>query len=129
MLAIKKYDYGRDYEHILESLMLEKWQSFYEERKDEYLLALNNSYSYVLYDNKQYCGFIRGISDGVFTLFIAELIINEEYRRKGYGRKLIEYVHGLVPLTRIDLISDNDEFYATLGFHFVGKGMRKHNWY
>ena len=123
-----KYDEQRDYQNILNSIIGEKWQSFYEERKEEYKIALNNSMTYVIYDEK-YCGYLRAITDKVFTIFIAEIIVEKDSRNKGYGKKLIEYVQNLFPSARIDLISDEDEFYQKIGFRNLGNGMRRHNWY
>lgn len=129
MVEILDYSQERDYESILESLKQEQWQSFYEERKQEYVDALKKSQTFVLYEDGKFAGFVRGITDGCFTLFIPEIIVNSEYRRKGYGRMLIEHIKQRNPKTRIELISDSDDFYLAQGFHTVGNGMRKHDWY
>lgn len=129
MEEIKRYEEKRDYQEIMHLLKEENWQSFYEERKEEYRLSLLKSDVFVLLIDNKCQGFIRGITDGLFTLFIPEIVIGKEVRRKGHGTKLITHLHSLYPKTRIELISDEDVFYLHQGFHIVGNGMRKHNWY
>lgn len=129
MIHIRIYSQKRDYASIIQSLKRENWQSFYEERKIEYMEALIKSKTLVIYEGEEYVGYIRGITDGYFTLFIPEIIIEPQYRRKGYGRMLIEYIKQCYPKTRIDLISENDAFYIQQGFQTVGNGMRQHDWY
>lgn len=129
MIKLRDYLFEKDYDKIMELIHQENWQSFYVERKEEFVEALKSSSSFVIYEDDKLVGFIRCLTDGVFTLFIAEIIIDTRYRRKGYGRKLIEFVHNQYPKTRIDLLSDNDDFYKALGFRFLGNGMRKCDWY
>lgn len=124
-MEILKYSEKRDYGFIMKSCENERWESFYTDKKDDYKKALESSYTYVLYENGAYCGFIRGITDGFFTLFIPEIIIDAEYRHRGYGTALINRLRAEFPDTRTDLLSDNDAFYISQGFHKLGTGMRK----
>lgn len=128
-MTIRSYDEAAHYNHILNSVKNENWQSFYEERKAEYKQALKVSCTLVVCEDEQYAGFLRAVTDGVFTLFVAEIVVDEAYRRKGFGRALIREASARYPSARIDLISDNDAFYLELGFHPVGGGMRRHDWY
>lgn len=129
MEEIRRYVYEKDYNEIMKLIVEENWQSYFEERKDEFKIALENSITYVIYEDNSFVGFVRGLTDGCFTLFIAEIIVSKDFRRHGYGRKLIDSIHQEFPKTRIDLLSDDDNFYLSQGFHIIGNGMRKHNWY
>jgi predicted N-acetyltransferase YhbS len=63
-------------------------------------------------------GFIRAITDGAVTTYIAELLVAREWRGQGVGRALVEACHALVPATRLDLFSTDqaDSFYEANGF-------------
>jgi predicted N-acetyltransferase YhbS len=68
--------------------------------------------------NGQVIGFLRAITDGAVTTYIAELLVVKEWRGQGVGRALVEACHELVPATRLDLLStaQADSFYAANGF-------------
>ena len=55
---------------------------------------------------------------------MGELIVNKEVRRQGLGRRLIEEVVRRCPGTRLDLVSEQDGFYESLGFAPIGRGLR-----
>ena len=79
----------------------------------------------VVEENQKILGFARYLTDEVMTTFLAEIIIDKAYRGKGLGRRLIAEIHQKHPLTRIELISEADGFYQTVGFKPVGTGLRK----
>ena len=124
-MNILKYDEHRDYQHIISSCIKEGWQSMYSTKKDEYRMSLLTSDTLVAYDEKNYCGYIRCITDKAFTIFCCELIVVPEYRRHGIGTLLIDSVINVYPSCRMDLISDNDDFYTSNHFNIVGNGMRR----
>lgn len=124
-IHIREYCEEKDYEHILASCKQEKWLSFYDTKKDLYKQALASSFTFVAYENEQYCGYIRCLSDGAFTVFCCEIIVDDAYKRKGIGKLLIEEVTKRFPTCSIDVISDADNFYKANQFMLVGNGFRK----
>lgn len=97
-------------------------------RSDEALSAWQHSWpALIIAADEEIVGFVRGLTDGEVTMYIAELLIAEQQRGKGYGRLLLEACHLLYPHTRLDLTSTEEAvtFYKRLGFHDVGPGIRK----
>ena len=97
-------------------------------RPEATLAAWQNSWpTLVVTEEERVIGFVRGITDGAITLFIAELLVDPAYRGNGLGRLLLDTCHALFPQTRLDLISTTEAapFYKAVGFRYVGEGMRK----
>lgn len=72
-------------------------------------------------------GFVRSLTDGAITMFIAEMAVDAQFRSRGIGRALLDVCHFLYPTTRLDLLSADDArgFYKACGFRFIHDGMRK----
>ena len=98
MISIKAYDETRDFEHIIRSCEEEGWIKFYTTKKEEFRRALSASESYVAYDGEEYCGFTRCITDGHFTIFCCEIIVDPEFRRRGVGGLLLKTVNDQYPV-------------------------------
>ena len=113
-----------DFQAIYALYQTEKWMSFTEEKVTS-LFSTNLSHYVVVEENQKILGFARYLTDEVMTTFLAEIIIDKSYRGKGLGQQLIEEIHKKYPLTRIELISEADEFYRAVGFKSVGTGFRK----
>lgn len=97
-------------------------------RPEEALLAWQHSWpSLVVTEGESVVGFVRGISDGEITTYIAELLVAPDHRGRGIGRLLLDACHALFPHTRLDLISTEEAnpFYKAIGFRLVGEGLRK----
>ena len=114
----------KDCQAIYSLYQNEKWLSFTEEKVTS-LFSTNLSHYLVVEGNQKILGFARYLTDEVMTTFLAEIIIDKAYRGKGLGRRLIAEIHQKHPLTRIELISEADGFYQTVGFKPVGTGLRK----
>ena len=114
----------KDCQDIYALYQNEKWISFTEEKVTS-LFSTNLSHYLVVEENQKILGFARYLTDEVMTTFLAEIIIDKPHRGKGLGQQLIEEIHKKYPLTRIELISEVDGFYQTIGFKPVGTGFRK----
>ncbi len=51
-------------------------------------------------------GFLRGITDGTMTTFIAELLVDPAWRGQGIGSALIETCHQLILSAELDMVSN-----------------------
>jgi predicted N-acetyltransferase YhbS len=71
-------------------------------------------------------GFVRALTDGEVTMYIAELLVALAWRGRGVGRALLDACHRLFPHTRLDLLSTQsaDQFYEASGFRGF-QGFRK----
>ncbi len=97
-------------------------------RPTETLLAWQHSWpALVVTEGEEVIGFVRALTDGEVTTYIADLLVDLRYRRRGLGRLLVEACHALYPHARLDLISEEEAvpFYRREGFRNLGPGMRK----
>jgi GNAT superfamily N-acetyltransferase len=68
-------------------------------------------------------GFLRALSDGAVTTYVAELLVAPAWRGRGLGRALLDACQALVPTTRLDLLAEAtaSDFYGRVGFRpFAG---------
>jgi GNAT superfamily N-acetyltransferase len=89
------------------------------ERPAESLLAWRASWPAIIAEaDRQIVGFLRAISDGAVTTYVAGLLIAPSWRGRGLGRAPLGACQALVPSTRLDLLSEPDavDFYSRLGF-------------
>lgn len=63
-------------------------------------------------------GCMRGLTDQFITLYICELLIDENCRGEGIGKALLAYVHALYPETRIEVLasSTSQSYYEAHGY-------------
>ncbi len=116
-----------DFPAIQRLSALEGWPTP-DSRPEESLIAWQHSWpTLVVLEGENVIGFVRGLTDGEITTYIAELLVDPRYRGKGLGRLLLEACHALHPHTRLDLISTEEalSFYKKKGFRDVGAGIRK----
>lgn len=88
-------------------------------RPHEALTAWRQSWpTLVATDGETVIGFLRALTDGAVTTYIAEVLVDSQWRGKGIGHILIDICHRMYPSTRIDLLSTEsaDGFYESLEF-------------
>ena len=96
----------------------ENWTNLVAKQEDTLEAWKHSNVRFVVFDQEKFVGYIRGVTDTSITLFICELLINEDYRGFGIGQELLKYVHNLYPKTRMELLgsSTSRTFYEQLGF-------------
>ena len=116
-----------DFPTIQQLSSAEGWLSPTQRPADS-LLAWQHSWpALVAVQDYTVVGFVRGLTDGAITMFIAEMAVDARFRGRGIGRTLLDACHFLYPTTRLDLLSADDarDFYKACGFRFIHDGMRK----
>lgn len=97
------------------------------ERPDDTLAAWRHSWpALVAVARGEVVGFLRGLTDGYITLYVAELLVAPRWRGRGVGTALIEVAQRLYPSTRIDLLGTETSasYYETHGYRPF-RGFRK----
>lgn len=116
-----------DFPAIQQLSTLQGWPTP-QARPAEALAAWQHSWpTLVVNEGECIVGFVRSITDGAITMYIAELLVDPAYRGHGLGHLLLDACHALYPQTRLDLTSTEEAipFYKSYGFHYVGEGLRK----
>ncbi|MEW7289251.1 GNAT family N-acetyltransferase [Aquimarina sp. 2304DJ70-9] len=96
---------------------------------EEIELLLQNTTTYVVIrDNDQLIGFGRAISDGVYRAMLDDIVVDEDYRKKGVGKfivkKLLDVLDG-VEQVFLNTKPDLESYYEALGFSKT-KGVTMH---
>ena len=73
------------------------------------------------YEENRLLGIIRAVGDGATIVFVQDILVYPEYRRKGVGTALLQAVLDRYQHVRqIELVTDNSEetvaFYRSMGF-------------
>ncbi len=100
-----------------------------ESRKNAVLEGIHRGTLYIVLCNGDCAGFAYYIMEGAFHAFhyLHLIAIKEEYRGKGVGKKLLEYIEGIVFKTGDKiflLVGDYNPgakiFYENLGYQYLG---------
>ena len=105
----------------------EGWTSPTQRAADS-LLAWQQSWpALVALEGDMVVGFVRGLTDGAITTYIADMAVDVRVRGRGIGRALLDVCHALHPTTRLDLLAADDAraFYKACGFRVLHDGMRR----
>ena len=116
-----------DFPAIQRISSVEGWTSPIQ-RSTDALLAWRQSWpALVAVKGEMVVGFVRGLTDGAMTTYIADLAVDQQLRGKGIGRALLDVCHFLYPTARLDLLAEENarEFYRACGFRSLSDGMRK----
>jgi ribosomal protein S18 acetylase RimI-like enzyme len=98
------------------------------QRPADSLLAWQHSWpALVAIEGERVVGFVRGLTDGAITMYIAEMAVEVRLRGRGIGRALLDACHALYPTARLDLLATDEAsaFYRACGFRILHEGMRK----
>lgn len=68
--------------------------------------------------DEEVVGFLRALSDGAVSTYVAGLLVTPAWRRRGLARALLDACQALVPTTRLDVLAEPEaiEFYTHTGF-------------
>lgn len=115
-----------DYSEVRDLALAEGWTTL-NDRPEDGLRAWQNAWpALVALYGDNIIGFLRALTDGAVTLYVADLLIVPSWRGQGIGSSLLEICHLLYPSVRFDLLSTEhaDDFYQARGFRPF-RGFRK----
>jgi GNAT superfamily N-acetyltransferase len=114
-------------DRIYEMLHKSYWAK--DRAKDTIEKSITNSLCFGVYDKSRQVGFARCVSDFATVYWLADVIIDDDYRKLGLGKALVETVvrHKLLNgCFGILATSDAHGLYEQYGFQLVdGRFMRK----
>lgn len=124
-IEIREYT-EEDFQEIRDLYNAEGWMTFVNRSEDAKKGWRNSAIKIVVVIDSKIIGFLRGLTDGMITTYIAEVLVDSKHRGKGIGGIMVEVCHSLYPNTRIDLLSSEDanDFYRTNNFREI-LGFRK----
>ncbi len=99
----------------------EGWKN-YSRNKINLIKAYVNSLSIsAAYYNNELIGICRCVGDGEFILYIQDILIKKDFKRRGFGKLLMEHVFNKYSNVRqkVLICDDNEElsmFYESLGY-------------
>lgn len=89
MISYREFDYNDNFEDIKKIYKNENWTAYLQ---DDFKLknAFKNSiYLLGAFDNEKLIGFIRCVGDCEHIVLVQDLIVDNKYKRKGIGTKLL----------------------------------------
>jgi RimJ/RimL family protein N-acetyltransferase/predicted N-acetyltransferase YhbS len=124
-ITLRNYQ-EEDFQAIQQLSVLEGWPTPTSRPAEARQAWQHSNPALVAVHQGQVIGFLRAITDGFVTAYIADLLVAEVWRGQGIGKALVDACHELVPLTRLDLLSSGqaDRFYEVNDFRRF-QGFRK----
>jgi len=96
-----------DFEAIHRMNEAEGWSNLVARNEDTKTAWEKSTIAFVAEEDGNVIGCIRGFTDTQITTYICELIIDQTYRGKGIGTRLLRHVHDLYPKTRVELLASS----------------------
>lgn len=93
---------------------------------DEVKTTIENSLCFGMYSSNddEQLAFARVVTDHLFFGYIMDVIVFEEYQKKGYGKILVEYIMGHEVVSKLKTIAlktkDAQRFYQEFDFKSIG---------
>lgn len=122
-MEIRRYQKDLDEDGLMDMIRAEgeDWACYWEDEANEkYRLSLENSITYVAYEDGEICGYSRSIVDNGFYIYVCDLLVRESSRGKGIGRILMESIYREYSQMTVYVMSDVDGYYNALGYRREG---------
>ncbi len=99
----------------------EEWSCYWHDSVvEKYKKALETSITFLAYEHKELVGFIRCLDDCGFYIYICDLLVDQDYRGKSIGKKLMDFVVENYSTHVVYVMSDVDEYYKKLNYRKEG---------
>ena len=120
-MEIRAYRKSDDEEKLMQMIRKEEGWGYAEDNMSEkYANALENSITYVAYEEDVLCGFSRSVNDNGIYVYVCELLVRPEFRGRTIGRMLMECIYKDRPDQVAYFMSDVDEYYNKLNYRREG---------
>ena len=129
-MHIRRFE-EKDFFHIQQLNEEEGWTNLAEKSEETKAAWKHSDVAFVAECNGVMAGYMRGLTDGVVTLYVCELLVKKEYRGCGIGKALLKHAHSFYPKTRMELLasSTSKTYYEQLGFRsFSGYRITMPEW-
>lgn len=93
-----------------------EWGDYWGNDEAKYTKALENSIVYVIYEDEVLCGYCRCRDDDGYGIYIYDLLVDEAYRGRQFGRALMDKVCSNYPHDDVYVMSDVDDYYQKQGY-------------
>ena len=98
----------------------DEWTYWQGESRCKYAAALDNCIVYLAFEGDTLCGYARCRDDDGFGIYVLDLLVDERYRGKEYGRLLMEQVCYDHPDDMVYVTGDVYPYYEKLGYGVEG---------
>ncbi|MCF7832348.1 MAG: GNAT family N-acetyltransferase [Candidatus Marinimicrobia bacterium] len=118
-MIIRKYNPTKDFEALMKVIISEgeDWSCYSSVASQEkYAKALENSITYLAFDDGKLCGYSRSFDDNGYCIHVCDLLVQRDHRGKAIGRQLMEILIEAYPDHDIYVMSDVDPYYEKLGY-------------
>lgn len=91
--------------------------------REAHITSIENSICFGVYDGKKQIGFARIITDYATQAYLADVIIDENYRGQGIGKALVGFIMEYQPLQKVKswslLTKDAQTLYEKFGYGYL----------
>ncbi|WP_297703898.1 GNAT family N-acetyltransferase [uncultured Eudoraea sp.] len=91
----------------------------------EVITSMENAICFAVFDGKRQIAFARLVTDYVVFAWLMDVFVIDEYRSKGVGRFLMDYIMNLPSIEEVNGIglrtNDAHGFYRKYGFHKISE--------
>ncbi len=119
-MEVKIRPYRKRYEEALMNLIRlegEAWSCYSsDQNKDLYMLSLEKSITYLIFEGDELAGYVRALEDFGFYIYICDLLVTPKHRGKGYGNQLMRHIQSKYPKFDTYVMSDVDDYYIKQGY-------------
>lgn len=93
--------------------------------REEVIKSMDNATCFAVFDGKEQIGFARLVTDYVVFAWLMDVFVLDEYKSKGVGRFLMDYIMNLPGIQEVNGIglrtNDAHGFYRKYGFHKISE--------
>ena len=123
-MEIRKYKKEEDEDNVMKIIELEgeEWKDYSApEVQWKYRKALENSITYVAYEDEEICGYSRSFNDSDYYIYVCDLLVTPKHRGKNIGKELMECIYNDYPsIMTVFVMSDVNDYYKKQGYKIEG---------